>query len=188
MNKRFKLIPENLWRQIREGGGQHNDNDNNSNAATVVAAAAAAAPPLFNVDVINVDNSSSDPSSFEKIIDDLPKQCRRKSRTILNYIGNSLKLDKNMRLLYPDGTCGGHIADLLQWTTCTRMLADKMERPLDSNPWIKLLCTHNVPPSCYKDRMQGNNQQTDADDLSKKKKQKKRKKTKKIKTWLSKVP
>lgn len=174
--KRFKLIPEALWNRIREGGLRENTTCKEEEEDPTKMCNS-----TFQVDVVQPQPDK--PAVDVRIIDDLPKQCRRKARTILGYIEKSLKLDDNMRVLYPDGACGGHISDLLQWTTCSRMIADKMERPIDSDAWLKLLCSHNVPPACFKDRMQMNV-------TSSKKNEKIRKKNKNNEKmiWLTKVP
>lgn len=178
--KRFKLVPEALWKHIREGG-VHREN------VTATENEKPCGIYSNNVDTLQVEVINVDGHASERIIEDLPKQCRRKAQIILNYIRSSLKLDNKMRIIYPDGTCGGHISDLLQWTTCSKMLADRMERPIDCSAWLELLCAHNVPPTCYKNRMHSNvlvsnntNCETNAE--------KREKKTNKKMKWLTKLP
>ena len=102
--KRFKLVPEALWNRMRES--------HHAAAAAAEEPTSDANPALqTEMEIINSNESETD-ETLEKIVNELPKQCQRKARIIINYIGNSIKLDTNMRVQYPDATRGGHISGM----------------------------------------------------------------------------
>ncbi len=175
--KKFRLISEEIWTQLRSQVMNNNNNNNNNNNEPNLScqseeqthrdnANTAFSAELYSiVDTPTVASPNLD--KYSELISQLPKCCRRKSNTIVSYL-TDLNLDSNLRVLYQNGELGGHLAgeshflsqsiiyttpvvsDLLQWTTSSKMISSRMERPSDSENWLSMLKRYNIPPSCYR--------------------------------------
>jgi len=214
MAVRYRLIPEQLWDQLRAGHGEASVATLPPTTTNSVEMSAQILPPAA---------ASSLGQDYERLIQDLPRNCRRKSKTILSYLGQELNLDTHLRVHYKDDTLGGHVngnefinresfaensrhdvflfSDLLCWTTMPKLIATRMEKPVDAARWLEMLRACSVPPSCYKDRLlndAGKDEVTIKTAAKKSRKRKapaekqesvaKKKKKKKKKKWLKQIP
>jgi len=72
----------------------------------------------------------------------LPRSYRGKAKVVFSYlVSNDVKLTKKDRIIYPDGTIGSHILDLVKYTVSPF----EMDSPKDSIKFMKYLEEIGVP-------------------------------------------
>ena len=73
----------------------------------------------------------------------LPTSYQGKAKIVMHYLALSkdVKLTKKDRIIYPDGTIGSHILDLVKFAVSTF----QSQRPKDASKFIRLLKKLGVP-------------------------------------------
>jgi len=71
----------------------------------------------------------------------LPKSYQGKAKVVMHYLALHVRLTKKDRIIYPDGTIGSHILDLVKFAVSVF----DSERPDDASRFIKLLKELGVP-------------------------------------------
>lgn len=73
---------------------------------------------------------------LKSIVSLFPAKLQKKSMTILK----KLKINANGNIIYPDGSEGSHVGDLLRWY----MKIEKHKRPVDGPRFNRLLTINKV--------------------------------------------
>ena len=71
----------------------------------------------------------------------LPKSYQGRAKVVMHYLAPHVRLTKKDRIIYPDGTIGSHILDLVKYTVSVF----DSEQPDDASKFIMLLKEIGVP-------------------------------------------
>lgn len=119
MAKRFAVVPEHMLNQLK----------------SVVPKESTTEPPTVSYQADDV----TDP--FDDVINMLSKTLRNRARVLLHTLGNSISINKENRIIYPDETIGSHLYILLNYHLNN---FKTKEQPFDYTKFKKLL-SQNEP-------------------------------------------